>query len=56
MCEKCAEIDKRIEHYERIVASINDQLTINPKSRSWKQCAGRSHESIIPGWDAVPAG
>jgi hypothetical protein len=29
MCEKCAEIDKRIEHYERIVASINDQLTIN---------------------------
>ena len=29
MCEKCAEIDKRIEHYERIVASINNQLTIN---------------------------
>ena len=29
MCEKCAEIDKRIERYERIAASINDQFTID---------------------------
>jgi hypothetical protein len=28
MCDKCAELDGRIEHYRRIAASISDQLTI----------------------------
>jgi FAD/FMN-containing dehydrogenase len=29
MCDKCVELDGKIEHYERISASINDQLTID---------------------------
>jgi hypothetical protein len=28
MCDRCAELDARIEHYRRIAASISDQLTI----------------------------
>jgi hypothetical protein len=29
MCEKCKELDDKINHYRRIAASINDQLTID---------------------------
>jgi hypothetical protein len=29
MCDKCAELDDRIEHYRRVAASISDQLTIS---------------------------
>ena len=29
MCDQCMELDKKIEHYERIARSINDQLTID---------------------------
>jgi len=29
MCDKCAELDGRIEHYRRIAAAISDQLTIS---------------------------
>ena len=29
MCDKCAELVKKIEQYERIAASITDQLTID---------------------------
>ena len=29
MCEKCAELDKKIEQYERVAASITDQFTID---------------------------
>ena len=29
MCDQCLELDKKIEHYERIARSINDQLTID---------------------------
>jgi hypothetical protein len=29
MCEKCAELDKRIERCRRGIISINDQLTID---------------------------
>jgi hypothetical protein len=29
MCDKCVELDKKIEHYERIAASITDQFTID---------------------------
>jgi hypothetical protein len=28
MCEKCVELDRKIEHYERIHLSITDQVTI----------------------------
>ena len=28
MCDKCAELDKRIEHYERMLLSIGDQITV----------------------------
>jgi hypothetical protein len=29
MCEKCAELDERIERYRRVSSSITDQLTID---------------------------
>ena len=29
MCEKCVELDKKIEHYERISLSIADQVTVD---------------------------
>jgi hypothetical protein len=29
MCDKCVEIDQRIERYRRILLSINDQITID---------------------------
>jgi len=29
MCETCNELDKKIEHYQRIAFSLNDQLTID---------------------------
>jgi hypothetical protein len=28
MCDKCAELDKRIEHYSLILLSIGDRLTV----------------------------
>lgn len=29
MCEKCIEIEKKIEHYRQIQRSIPDQLTVD---------------------------
>ena len=29
MCEKCAELDERIDRYHRVASSISDQLTID---------------------------
>ena len=29
MCDKRVELDKKIEHYERIAAAITDQFTID---------------------------
>lgn len=29
MCDKCAELDVKIEHYERIRLSIGDQVTVD---------------------------
>jgi hypothetical protein len=29
MCEKCSEIDKSIERYQRILLSISDQVTVD---------------------------
>jgi hypothetical protein len=29
MCDKCVELDKKIEHCERIAASITDQFTVD---------------------------
>jgi hypothetical protein len=28
MCDKCVELDKRIEHYRKISLSISDQVTV----------------------------
>jgi hypothetical protein len=28
MCDKCDELDKKIEHYRRIRLSIGDQITV----------------------------
>ena len=29
MCDKCVELDGKIEHYERIRLSIGDQVTVD---------------------------
>jgi len=29
MCDKCQELDKKIEHYRRIAETITDQFTID---------------------------
>jgi hypothetical protein len=29
MCEKCIELDRKIEHYQRLASSIIDQRTID---------------------------
>jgi hypothetical protein len=29
MCDKCFEIDKAIERYQRILVSISDQVTVD---------------------------
>jgi hypothetical protein len=29
MCDKCVELDEKIERYRRVSSSINDQLTID---------------------------
>jgi hypothetical protein len=29
MCDKCVELDKRIERYRRILLSIGDQVTVD---------------------------
>jgi hypothetical protein len=29
MCEKCVELDDKIQHYERIRSAISDQLTVD---------------------------
>ena len=28
MCDKCGELDKKIEHYRRMLLSIGDQTTV----------------------------
>ena len=37
MCERCAELDDKIEHYSRIAGSITDQLTIERINELVKQ-------------------
>jgi hypothetical protein len=37
MCEKCKELDDKIEHYERIRASIGDQLTVDRIRSCWSK-------------------
>jgi hypothetical protein len=29
MCEKCASLDKKIEHYRKLLLGIADQLTVD---------------------------
>ena len=29
MCDKCVELDDKIDHYQRIASKITDQLTID---------------------------
>jgi hypothetical protein len=28
MCDKCAKLDKKIEHYETMIVSIGDRVTV----------------------------
>jgi hypothetical protein len=29
MCDKCARLDKKIEHYETMIVSIGDRVTVD---------------------------
>jgi hypothetical protein len=29
MCDKCEELDKKIEHYQKLLLGIGDQLTVD---------------------------
>jgi hypothetical protein len=29
MCDKCAKLDKKIEHYETMIVSIGDRVTVD---------------------------
>jgi hypothetical protein len=29
MCEKCEQLDKKIEHYQKLLLGIADQLTVD---------------------------
>jgi hypothetical protein len=29
MCEKCAPLDKKIEHYQKLLLGVGDQLTVD---------------------------
>src|ERR1700676_3538849 len=40
MCEKCIEIDKRIERYRRILRLISDQITIEQSKELIAEFAG----------------
>jgi len=40
MCDKCAELDKRIEHYEKMLLSIADPLTVERIKRVDRRFAG----------------
>ena len=37
MCDQCLELDKKIEHYERLARSINDRLTVDRLKESVEQ-------------------
>jgi hypothetical protein len=37
MCDKCIELDGKIEHYERIAGSISDQLTMIGSKNWWSK-------------------
>ena len=39
MCEKCVELDKKLEQYRRIASSITDQLTIERLNKLIKDTA-----------------
>jgi hypothetical protein len=33
MCDKCKELDKKIEHYRKVAGALNDRLTIDHLNR-----------------------
>jgi len=37
MCDQCVELDRKLERYRRIAASINDRLTIDGLSQLIKE-------------------
>ena len=39
MCDKCQELEKKIERYRRLALSINDQLTIDRFNQLIKEMA-----------------
>jgi len=38
MCDKCAELDEKVDHYRRISRSITDQLTIDRINEAIAKC------------------
>jgi hypothetical protein len=47
MCDKCVELDRKIEHYERIAASITDQLTIDRFKMLIEECGPERSACIL---------
>jgi hypothetical protein len=41
MCDKCIELDKKLEQYRRLASSITDQLTIDRINKLIKDTAAK---------------
>jgi hypothetical protein len=46
MCDQCAKLDKKIDHYETILVSIGDRVTVTGLWR-WSQICGRKKRRFI---------
>jgi len=52
MCDKCAELEKKIERYRRLTFSITDQLTIDRfnqlvKDAEAEKASKKSHNVLV---------
>jgi hypothetical protein len=60
MCETCNELDKKIEHYERIAFSLNDQLKVDrikeliSKLEAQKKALHRNNSKAASSWRIPP--
>jgi hypothetical protein len=41
MCDKCEQLDKKIEHYRQLSRQVNDQPTLEGIDRLIAQCLSR---------------
>ena len=45
MCDKCNQLDKKIEHYERLASGITDRLTLDRIRESVREM--RAHKAAL---------